>query len=318
MNKYIEFIVSEINKVTTNCGQILLFGENIDKGSCLSGLSRGLKVNSNGQIINIGNCELTHFGIGLGIMLDGGNSVLFAKQMDFILLGLEQACSTFNFIRAFKSKSELGSFTIVCIVCDQGFQGPQSSSNNASDISSLANIPIYCINFKDDITKVISNNLVAKGFRIIFVSQRAFNSQINKIPLIHGESDCSIFKYSEGKDVTLASYNFALPETLKIYNYLKSNGFESDLYHINYVPNHSLEPILSSLKKTGKLVVIDDSKSIKKYGDYLASKILQKGIKCEYIEQVRRGSEDKDYGVCHDQMIFDYKKILKFVSNRIS
>ena len=71
MNKYIEFIVSEINKVTTNCGQILLFGENIDKGSCLSGLSRGLKVNSNGQIINIGNCELTHFGIGLGIMLDG-------------------------------------------------------------------------------------------------------------------------------------------------------------------------------------------------------------------------------------------------------
>ena len=84
------------------------------------------------------------------------------------------------------------------------------------------------------------------------------------------------------------------------------------------MPNHSLEPILSSIKKTGKLVVIDDSKSIKKYGDYLASKILQKGIKCEYIEQIRRGSEDKDYGVNHDQMIFDYKKILKFVSNRIS
>ncbi len=318
MKKYIEFIVSEINQITTDCNEILLFGENIDKGSCLSGLSRGLKVNSNGKIINIGNCELTHFGIGLGMMLDGGNSVLFAKQMDFILLGLEQACSTFNFIRAFKSKDVIGSFTIICIVCDQGFQGPQSSANNASDISSLANIPIYCINFKDDIKKIISNNLVEKGFRIIFASQRAFNKDIINTPLIHAETDCSIFKYCDGEDVTLASYNFALPETLKIRNYLKNNGFESDLYHINYVPNHSLEPLLNSIKKTGKLVVIDDSKSIKKYGDYLASKILQNGIKCEYIDQIRRGSEDKDYGVNHDQMIFDYEKILQFVKNRSS
>ena len=78
---------------------------------------------------------------------------------------------------------------------------------------------------------------------------RAFNSEIKKIPLIFEENDCSIFKYSEGKDVTLASYNFALPETLKIRDYLKANGFESDLYHINYVPNHSLEPILNSIKK---------------------------------------------------------------------
>ena len=71
------------------------------------------------------------------MMIDGGKSVLFAKQIDFIILGLEQACSTYNFIRAFKSKTEVGSFTIICIVCDQGFQGPQSSYNSASDISSL-------------------------------------------------------------------------------------------------------------------------------------------------------------------------------------
>ncbi len=87
--KYIEFIVSQINKVTNTCGEVLLFGENINKGSCLSGLARGLEVNNEGQIINIGNCELTHFGLGFGIMLDGGKSVLFAKQKDFIILGLE-------------------------------------------------------------------------------------------------------------------------------------------------------------------------------------------------------------------------------------
>ena len=51
MKKYIEFIVSEFNKVTSECGHVLLFGENIDKGSCLSGLCRGLKVNPKGKIL---------------------------------------------------------------------------------------------------------------------------------------------------------------------------------------------------------------------------------------------------------------------------
>ena len=64
--------------------------------------------------------------------------------------------------------------------------------------------------------------------------------------------------------------------------------------------------------------MIDDSKSIKKYGDILASEILKNDIKCQYIDQIRRGSEDKEYGVNHDQIIFDYEKILNFVSNRIS
>lgn len=309
--KYIEFIVSELNKITNKCGEILLFGENIDKGSCLSGLARGLEVNDKGKIVNIGNCELTHFGLGLGMMLDGGKAVLFAKQMDFILLGLEQACSTYNFIRAFKSKSEIGSFTIICIVCDQGFQGPQSSNNSASDISSLVNIPIYCLNNKDDISQVINSFLVSNGFRIICVSQRAFNKYIDK-KASFVSSDKSIFKYSCGDDVTLVSYNFALEESFNIQNFLKENRIFCDLFHVNYVPNQSLEEILNSLKKTGKLIILDDSKSVTKYGDYLAVMILQEGIKCEYMNQTRRGIEDIDYGVNKDQLVVDYDRILQF------
>ena len=312
--KYIEFIVSEINKITNKCGEVLLYGENINKGSCLSGLARGLEVNNKGQIINIGNCELTHFGLGLGMMLDGGKSILFAKQLDFMLLGLEQACSTYNFIRAFKSESEIGSFTIVCIVCDQGYQGPQSSFNSASDISSLANIPVFCLNNKDDISEVINSYLVSNGFRIICVSQRAFNKIINDKKASFISRDKSIFKYSSGIDLTLVSYNFALDHSLDIQKYLKENGYSCDLFHVNYVPNQSLDEIVKSSKLTGKLIVLDDSKSFTKYGDYLAGKILQEGIQCKYMNLLRRGSEDIHYGVNKDQLIIDYEKILKFAS----
>ena len=114
---YINQIIEQVNFVTEKCGAILLFGENIDTGSRIAGLARGLKVNPAGSIQNVGNCELTHCGVGLGMLLDGGQSVLFAKQLDFMLLGLDQICNTFNYIRAYCPRETWGSFTIFVIVC---------------------------------------------------------------------------------------------------------------------------------------------------------------------------------------------------------
>ena len=118
---YISQIVGEVNLVTENCGLILLFGENIDTGSRIAGLARGLKVNPAGRIQNVGNCELTHCGVGLGMLLDCGQAALFVKQIDFMLLGLDHICNTFNFIRAYRPRNSWGSFTIFVIVCDQGY-----------------------------------------------------------------------------------------------------------------------------------------------------------------------------------------------------
>ena len=52
---YIGQILEQVNRVTENCGPILLYGENIDTGSRIGGLARGLKVNPEGQILNVGN-----------------------------------------------------------------------------------------------------------------------------------------------------------------------------------------------------------------------------------------------------------------------
>ena len=94
---YIGQILEQVNRVTENCGPILLYGENIDTGSRIAGLARGLKINPESQILNVGNCELTHCGVGFGILSDGGQAALFVKQLDFMLLGLDQICNTFNY-----------------------------------------------------------------------------------------------------------------------------------------------------------------------------------------------------------------------------
>ncbi len=310
---YIGQIVDAVNSVTERCGPVLLFGENIDTGSRLSGLARGLTVNSEGRILNVGNCELTHMGIGFGMMLDGGRSTLFMKQLDFLLLGLDQIVNTFNFVRATKAEEDIGSFTIFLIVCDQGYQGPQSSLNSAGDIASLANVDVYCLNGASDAESIIRDQFVESGFRIICTSQRLFGSPALDVPVEEKSIDNAIFKYRSGNDVTIACYNFSLRHGLELAQYLSGCGIESDLFHINFLPQMNNELIVKSCLRTGGLVLLDDSKTVTKFGDALVTKLNALDSSPSVLSIGRRGCIDRDYGAVADQLDIEHESVHQFV-----
>lgn len=310
---YIDKIIEDVNLITAKCGPILLFGENIDTGSRIGGLARGLTVNPAGRIQNVGNCELTHCGVGLGMLLDGGQAVLFVKQLDFMLLGLDQICNTFNFIRAYLSKELWGSFTIFAIICDQGYQGPQSSLNGASDFASLANLPVYCLNTAEESSRIVYGNFASPGFRIICLSQRLLGQPV----LLHTaewvSADNSLFRYKSGSDATIVSFNFALGDTLDLHAKLSKEDLHCDVFHMNYIPETDLEPILESCRRTGKLIVVDDSKTVTKFGDMVVTNICSIGITVKLLIYNRRGCTDDEYGANEDRMIIDAEKAVAFV-----
>jgi len=309
---YISQIIEQVNAVTEHCGPVLLFGENIDTGSRIAGLARGLKVNPAGKILNVGNCELTHCGVGLGMMLDRGNAVLFMKQLDFLLFGLDQLVNTFNCIRAYISSSDLGSFTIFLIICDQGYQGPQSSLNSAGDFASLTNIEVYCLNSAEDASCVIREKFVSPGVRIICTSQRLFGAPLLELPVAARFSGNAIFKYLSGNDITIVCFNFALRQGIEISNQLRSSGIRADLFHANFVPNMDMSTLVESCKRTGKLVIVDDSKTVTKFGDVLVTELTQHGVRTLVRLITRRGCIDTDYGVTSDQFQYDREELLAF------
>ena len=310
---YITHIVQQVNKVTERCGAIFLYGENIDCGSRIGGLARGLTVNPAGRIRNVGNCELTHLGVGLGMLLDGGQAALFGKQLDFLLLGLEQACDTFNFIRAYRPRNTWGSFTIFVIVCDQGYQGPQSSLNGAGDFASLINIPVYCLNGADDAAAVVERHFASPGFRIICLSQRQFGAPALQVPAEWASEDDSLFRYSSGNDATIVSLNFALRDALEMNHKLVGAGVHSDVFHMNFVPGADLTAVLESCRRTQKLVVLDDSKTVTKFGDILIAELSQSGASVEVLSFCRRACRDEDYGANEDRFVPDPTRALAFI-----
>src|SRR5208283_4357065 len=206
--KYVEFINSIVKtKVSLEQG-IVLFGQNISAGSCLSGLTRNLKAGKDGVIINTPNCENTLCGVGFGLMVNGTNSIFFMKQQDFLLLGIDQMVNTYNFIRR---KEPDASFTIMAIVVDSGYEGPQSCLNSFADFCSIARVPGFAMTNKVDAEQILNSELVSPGFRLLGVSQRLFKTEIIDLPIFFANQDCSIFQYSSGKDATVVCFNFSFP-----------------------------------------------------------------------------------------------------------
>lgn len=258
--KYADHISSIVRKMIASRDHVFVFGQNVTAGSRIGGLTRGFSVNENSRIINMTNSENSIVGFGFGIMLGGGFASFFMKQLDFLLLGLDQIVNTYGLLR--NSGHARGAFTIVTTVVDAPNQGPHSSSNNFADFCSMAKVPGFTITNKYDAEKILETYFFLPGFRIIGVSHRFLKEEImDPGAPVFADKEMKFVQYKEGNDVTVACFNFSLPYGWKLAQELEKIGKKPALFNVNYMTPIDWTPILASAKKTKRIVIMDDSQS---------------------------------------------------------
>lgn len=308
MPNYISSMNQLIAKKCATIPRACLFGQNINAGTFISGLSKNLSVAEGGRIMNNPNIENTLCGMGFGMMLGGAQAVYFVKQLDFMLLGIDHFVNTFNFIRCSRNIGELGSFSIIMLVCDQGWQGPQSSFDSFGDFCSIARIPCYSLTNAQDAADVLETQLGAPGFRMIGLSSRLCKTEFLQLDKVYRSPDCSVFQYSEGKDVTIVGFNFALYEGHMLQKHLQEAGMSASLFSVNYLPDPEWDRIVKSVAVTKKLVVLDDSKSVHLPLYTLLDRIHEAGVSFKRVV-VTRGN-DIDFGMTDDVFRVDCASII--------
>jgi len=273
--KYLEYmnkLIIEHVITTENC---VLFGQNINGGSCLGGLTRNIKVTEKNKIFNSTNAENSLVGFGLGLMMNDASAVFLMKQLDFLLLGIDHLVNTYNIMRSLKDKYPQGSFTIIATVVDSGYDGPQSSFNNFYDLCAIARVDGFNINNKADADHVFTKEFLQPGFRIIALSQRLSKEELNETALpLRVLANGNIFQYSEGSDITIVSNNFSYTIAVDLIQTLNENSIEVAHFHINNIINTDWKEVIENISKTKKIIVIDDSKSIQSSVDNLLSMLV--------------------------------------------
>ncbi len=307
---YLAFLNSILKKEVAARKNLVAFGQNIAAGSYLGGLTAGLSMSPGSRIINTINAENSLVGFGFGLALSGTNAIFFMRQIDFLLLAVDQLVNTYNSIR--NNPAGLpGSFTIMTTIIDQGYEGPQSSLNNLGDFCSLAHIDAFTITNKTDIEKIIPAKLIFPGFRIIAASPRLYKTELIEPPhLLYGSPNLALFEYEEGKDATIVCFNLSFPYGYALSQAMQKVGIHPSLFCVNVPVPIPWGVILDSVEKTKKLIILDDSKSINcSYYALLAEARLRFKLHKEIV--ITRCLGDNWLTPNPDQFEIDYQKVIQ-------
>jgi len=275
---YIERINAAIRARIAGTDRLVCFGQNISAGSCLSGLTRGLPAGGGIEVIDTPNCENALVAFGFGLMLEGVDSIFFVKQLDFLLLACDQLVNTYNMSRL---RSGIGSFTIVPIVVDSGFEGPQSRLNNLADLCSLADLPGFTLAEASAAERIIDQQLIAPGFRILALSQRLFRTEstpASETPAEPVDAQAGLFRLASGDDATLVAFNFSWPQARQLRGELAERGIEATLFGVAACDPPDWDAIADSVARTGRLILLDDSRSRNRPADRLRAVLADRGI----------------------------------------
>ena len=289
---------------------LVVYGQNVAAGSCLSGLTRGFLETPGSTVLNTPNSENALVGAGFGLMLKGFNAAYFMKQQDFLLLGCDQLVNSWNILRR---RGLSTSFTIVTIIVDSGFEGPQSRLNNFADFCSMAHVRGIALSNEWEARQIIDAEFVSSGFRIIGVSQRMFGRELPEIPTPPNKlANGDIYCYGCGDDLTIVSVNFAFERALEFWTRCAELNLSASLYSVPVVVPQAWDEIISDVAHTGRLVIVDDSKSWNRPTDRLLYEIALTNPNAKCVSTARAFTEDA-LRPNEDDMVIDEAQILNEV-----
>jgi len=282
---YVEEINRMLRAKLEGSRRVVCFGQNIGAGSCLSGLTRNLLDTAGVEVINTPNCENSLVAFGFGMLLEGAHSIFFVKQLDFLLLSLDQLVNTFNMYRLDPSS---GSFTIVPIVVDSGHEGPQSRLNHLADVASLTELPVFALPEPSAAKHILDRHLVAPGARLLAVSQRLLHSKLETSGCTPIDPDSEFFELEQGEDTALVAFNFAWPQARQLRTELAEHGIRASLFGVAASMPTQWDPLVSRLARASRIIVVDDSRSRNRPADQLRARLIDAGVTCPVLPLYRQ------------------------------
>ena len=310
-NSYLQAMNKIISDRVNQMENTLVYGENLDRGSFISGLSKNLVAGPTRLVKNVGNCEYTHCGVGFGLMMSGKNAVLFVKQLDFMMLGIDHFVSTYGSIRATRYQQPLGSFTIVTAIYDQGFQGPQSSFRGLSEICSMSGVSGFLLQELSDARKVVEEEISRPGIRFLALSQRKASEELTEIPVVDAAPDNSVIQHKRGSDASIVCFGHSLAQGKSLVNLCNEREINASLFSANYVQDAKWEIAIQDSSRSKKLVIIDDTRSATSLAFRFLTDLLEFDPKIKFT--IVRNRAEASTTVSHERFDVDHKKVIAWI-----
>lgn len=116
----------------------------------------------------------------------------------------------------------------------------------------------------------------------------------------------------EGKDLTIISYGYMVRESLKASELLEKEGFSAEVLDLRTVSPLDMDTILNSVKKTGRVIIVQEAQKQSGIAANVAAEISEHAILWLNAPIMRVTASDTVYpfGQAENQWLPDYKNII--------
>jgi len=243
-----------------NDENVFLMGEEVAEYNGAYKVSKGMLDEFGARrVIDTPIAELGFAGIGVGAAMNGLRPIVEFMTWNFAVLAFDQVINN-----AAKTLSQsAGEFT-----CPIVFRGPSGAAGQLAQQHSqtfeswLANTPglkvVSCIDPYD--AKGLIKSAIRDEDPVCMMESEQFYGLKGDVP----EEDYTVpigkaAIRREGSDVTLVSYNKMMLETLAAAEELAKEGIEAEVIDLRTIRPLDYHTLVDSLKKTNRMVVVDES-----------------------------------------------------------
>jgi pyruvate dehydrogenase E1 component beta subunit len=268
-------VSNEINKTLDELlkkdKRTVLLGEDLSTGGIFN-ISKGLyEKYGKSRVINLPVGENTSLGIAIGMAMEGFRPIVEIMYADFLFLALDNIWMHLSMLPKV-SKDKINLSVIIRVPYGSGNgDGYQHNASLYSIAFLIPNIFLFIPSNHYEFKQIfnIAHNLNKPSF--IFEHRMLYNMEFKdenkKIKI--GKANL----VTEGNDITVIGVGMMVHVALKAIKKFKINA---DLINPISLNPLDLDTIALSIKKTKKLLVIDDELSMQSYGNYIISSLLSK------------------------------------------
>ena len=240
--------------------KVVLMGLGVTDPKGIFGTTKDLeKKFGSSRVIETPTSENAITGIALGAAIKGLRPVLTHQRVEFALLSMEQIInqlSKWHFMSAGKQKVPI----VIRMIIGKGWgQGPQHSQSLEVLFSHIPGLKVVAPSNAYDAKGLMIQSIRDNNPVIFFehrwvhdiygnVPKKSYNIKIGKAKTI-----------KKGKDITIVSFSEALVQVMRLYKFLKINGINPEIIDLRTLRPIDKNTIINSVKKTGKLLVVDNS-----------------------------------------------------------
>ena len=256
--------------------KVIVLGLGVDDPKGIFGTTKDLKKKFKSQVFDMPTAENGFTGFSLGLAISGYKPIITHQRVEFSLLSLEQI---FNQIAKwfYMSNGKVNVPLVIRLIIGKGWgQGPQHSQSLESIFSHIPGLKVVSPHSAYDAKGLLINSIKDPD-PVIFFEHRWLHETNSIVPKKSYEVKLgkgNILK--RGKDITIVSFSYAVIECLKALKELKKYKVSADIIDLRTIKPIDYKLIFSSVRKTKKLLIVDNGLKDFGIGSEISSKITEK------------------------------------------